>query len=309
MTTVNKITDPQPGERRGDITFASLIQEGMSSNLYLVWHHRYWSAMICKSMRADERDDERWRELLLSEGRILKQLDHPAIVKPYELNSKADLPYLLLEYLPGSTVRQVLRHKGRFSLQEAVILTMYLGSSLVYVHHSGYIHRDIKPSNVMLSAGRVKLFDFGVAWPIGQTPPDKSGTPMYLAPEQCRQEALTPAVDIWALGVFLFELLTNQLPFPESDYHNYEAPLEKRYSQLTIPPRTLTEAGRRAAKGLQAVLDCCLAFDPTNRFNSVEEFLIALDPFCQTKIWPVPPANGESQAVPDLAAFAGLRLL
>ena len=301
MTTTQKILDPVPGERRGELTFASLIQEGMSSNLYLAWHHRYWSVIICKMMRAAERDDKRWRELLLNEGRILEELNHPGIVRPYEVNSEAPLPYILLEYLPGATVRQVLRDKGRFAVQDAIRLTMYLGSSLVFVHKGGYVHRDIKPSNVMLHAGRIKLFDFGVAWPIGKKPPDKSGTPMYLAPEQCLQQALTPATDIWALGIFLFELLTGQLPFPDSDYHNYEATPEERYSQLVVPPRSVKEAGRRIPARLQAFLNKCLAFDPLDRFASMEECLIALDPLCQTKIWPT--RRTVDGLIPDLATF------
>ncbi len=295
-------TDPRPGERRGDITFATLVQEGMSSNLYLIWHHRYWSAMVCKMMRADEHDDERWRHLLVAEGEILKKMTHPSIVRPFELNREAPLPYLLLEYLPGATVRQVLRHKGRFAIQDALRLTMHLGSTLIHVHRAGYLHRDIKPSNVMLHDGRIKLFDFGVAWKITkEPPPDKSGTAAYLAPEQCRQDVLTPATDIWALGIFLFELLTSELPFPVSDYHNYEAPLEVRYSQLVNPPRTLMETGRRVPAGLQAVITRCLAFDPGERYRSVEECLIELDPFCQGKIWPALPAPDGT--IPDLKSF------
>lgn len=300
--TEQKKHDPQPGERRGDITFATLIQEGMSSNLYLVWHHRYWSAMICKMMRAEERDDVRWRKLLRSEGEILEKLAHPNVVKPFEVNMHAPLPYVLLEYLPGATVRQVLRHKGRFPLQDALALTMHLGGTLVHIHQSGYLHRDIKPSNVMLHSGRVKLFDFGVAWPISDTPPpDKSGTPAYLAPEQCRQEPLTPGVDIWALGIFLFELVTGELPFPDGDYHNYDAPLEVRYPQLVNPPKKLKEMARRVPAGVQEWLDCCLAFKAADRFQKMEDCLVELDQFCKTKIWPA--RASENGQLPTLTAF------
>jgi serine/threonine-protein kinase len=299
---IEQITNPQPGERWGDITFTSLLREGMSANLYLVWHHRYWSVMVCKMLRAEEREDNRWRELLQVEGEVLKRLEHPIIVRLFELNMDAPLPYLLLEYLPGETVRQFLRRKGRFNLQDALRLTMYVGSALSYVHERGLIHRDVKPSNVMLNAGWVRLFDFGIVWPQGdEAPPDKSGTPMYLAPEQCRMEILTPATDIWALGIFLFELLTDQLPFPPGDYHNYEAPLEVRYPQLTTPPKTLQQTGLRVPAGLQLVLNRALAFDPAERYQKVEELLIALDPFCKTKIWPaLPAADGR---IPDLRTF------
>ena len=124
---------------------------------------------------------------------------------------------------------------------------------------------------------------------------------MYLAPEQCRQQVLTPATDIWQLGIFLFELLTNQLPFPHSDYDDYDASPEKRYSQLTTPPKTLQEAGRRAPKAIQHILNRCLAFDAIERYQKIEDCLIELDPLCKTKIWPVlPTSNGN---LPTIAEF------
>lgn len=297
-----QLHDPQPGERRGDITFVSLIQEGMSSNLYLTWHHRYWSPMVCKIIRASERHDELWQQVLFTEGEVLQKVAHPNIVQLFELNKKAPQPYLLLDYLPGATVRQVLKHKGPFSIQDALRLTMYIGGTLIHVHSCGYIHRDIKPSNVMLHDGYVKLFDFGIAWSLdGGKPPNKSGTAMYLAPEQCLQLELSAATDIWALGLFLFELLTGKLPFPESNYEDYEAELEERYSQMICTPMTLKEAGRRVPAGIQQVIDRCLAFDPAERYQTVEECLLALDPFCKTKIWPaLPDPDGKA---PGLSTF------
>lgn len=301
-TTSQQMNDPQPGERWGDFTFAGLVHEGMSSNLHLIWHHRYWSPMVIKMMRASDRDDQRWREMLKREADILQAVTHPNIVRVFDVKMDAALPYMLLGYLPGRTIKQVLRQDGAFNLEDAVRLTMYVGGTLNYIHRRGYIHRDIKPSNIMLNAGYVKLFDFGVAWQLSdQKPSDKSGTPMYLAPEQCRQDVLTPAVDIWALGIFLFELLTAKLPFPESDYDNYDAPIEIRYSQLTTRPLTLRAAGCDAPAGVQAIIDCCLAFDPAERYQNVTDLLLELDPYCRAKIWPaIPDAAGE---VPDLAAF------
>src|SRR5690349_4302515 len=96
------ISDPKPGERRGDLTFTTLLQKGMSANLYLVWQHRYRAAMVCKVLRAEEREDKRWRDLLFLEGKVLQKVAHPAIVRVFELNMEAEQPYLLLEYLPGA---------------------------------------------------------------------------------------------------------------------------------------------------------------------------------------------------------------
>ena len=293
--------DPQPGERREDITFVSLMQQGMSSNIYLTWHHRYLAPMVCKMLRAEEYSDARWRQLLQNEAQVIQKVTHPNIVRLFEMNMDAPLPYILLDYLPGQTVRRFLRQTGRFNLQDALRLIISVGATLAHVHHSGYIHRDVKPSNVMLHAGYVKLFDFGVAWPLShQKPPDKSGTPMYLAPEQCRQQVLTPATDIWQLGIFLFELLTNQLPFAKSNYDDYDAPPEKRYSQLTMPPKTLQEAGRRAPIAVQRILNRCLAFEATERYQKIEDFLIELDPLCKTKIWPaLPVLTGKPHTIAD----------
>ena len=96
----------------------------MSSNLYLTWHHRYLMPMVCKMMRAEEHTDTRWRKLLQNEAQVIQEVAHPNIVRLFELNMDTPLPYILLDYLPGQTVRRVLRRTGRFNLQDALRLIM-----------------------------------------------------------------------------------------------------------------------------------------------------------------------------------------
>lgn len=153
--------------------------------------------------------------------------------------------------------------------------------------HTRRLHRDLKPSNVALREGRPVLLDFGVVWELGaaRRPPDRSGTPQYLAPEQITRDALTPATDVYALGALLFELLTGERPFRAGD-EDRSAPLEARYPQLTEPPKRAARTNERVPEKLSALIDKCLARDPRERFQAATELLRALDEFTPVKVYP-----------------------
>ncbi len=293
--------EPQPGTRIDNFTIAYRIARGMNADVFAVWHHELRTPLVCKRLRPEDEREGKWRRLLHDEGRALARLCHPGIVRLIAHNHRARLPYLLLEYVGSQTLRDRLKEEGRFSVEEALIIVQHVGAAIAYAHEQGYIHRDLKPSNIIVRDGRPVLLDFGVVWKWkrGRRPPDFSGTPQYLAPEQILRERLTPRTDIYGLGVLVFELLTGARPFRASEsYADSHAPLAARYPQLTEDPPPLRRHNRKVPEELQAVITRALQRDPNARCESVADFLTALDQFTNTKIWPRDEMRGQSDFEP-----------
>lgn len=282
--------DPQPGTRIDDFTIAYRVRRGMCADIFAVWHHRLRAPLICKRLRAEDASDAKWRKLLRDEATALARLSHPGIVRLIEYNKSAPLPYLLTEHVGEETLRDVLLREKRLAIDFAVRVVQHTGAAVAYAHERGFLHRDLKPSNIILRGGRPVLLDFGVVWrltPVARRPPDRAGTPQYLAPEQIMREPLSPRTDVFGLGVLLFELITGARPFRASRAaHDRRASLVARYPQLTEPPLTARRTGRRISPEIERVIARCLAFDPRDRFADVPELLAALDPFTRIKIWP-----------------------
>ena len=279
------------GTRIDDFTIAYLIGHGMNADVFAVWHHTLRTPLVCKRLRPQDADDRKWRRLLRAEGVALAHLNHPGIVRLIAQNQKAHLPYLLLEHVGSSTLRDALLDRGRFAIDEAVRIVQHTGAAVAYAHAQGFLHRDLKPSNIVLrDHGRPVLLDFGVAWRwrTKRQPSDFSGTPQYLAPEQIRRERLTSVTDVYGLGILLFELLTGKRPFRAgADRHDRALSLAARYPQLAEAPFTLRESGcAQAPRKLEQIIARCLARDAHDRFSSVEELLLALDRFTPLKVWP-----------------------
>lgn len=298
-----RMEEPEPGTRIGDFTVAYRISRGMSADVFAVWHHELLTPLVCKRLRPADAGDERRLRLLRAEGDALARLCHPGIVRLIGENWRAPLPYLLLEHAGGCTLRDELRESGPFEMERAVRFLQHVGAAVAHVHARGLLHRDLKPSNVALRAGRPVLLDFGVVWELRDArgrPPDRSGTPQYLAPEQIARDPLTPATDIYGLGALLFELLTGERPFSAGD-ESMSAPLEARYPQLLEPPRRAAQANKRVPERLSAVIGRCLSRDPLERFQSVTDLLHALDEFTRVKVYPEPLTPEEAFATVAVA--------
>jgi serine/threonine protein kinase len=274
---------PGPGTRIDDVTIAYRIARGMSADVFAVWHHGLLTPLVCKRLRPSDQKVVAHRRRLRAEGQVLSLLAHPGIVRLVDQRLAGALPYLLLEHVGTRTLRHVLKADGPFEIADAVRLVQHVAAAVAHVHARGFLHRDLKPSNVVIRDGRPVLLDFGVVWRLAprRRPPDRSGTPQYLAPEQITRAALTPATDVWGLGVMLVELLTGERPFREGVKAN-DADLAARYPQLVEAPRL----ARTLPAELVAVIDACLQKHPRGRLQSAMAVARALDPFTEVKIWP-----------------------
>jgi serine/threonine protein kinase len=274
--------EPRPGTRIDDVTVAYRIARGMGADVLAVWHHGLLTPLVCKRLRPTDQEHAVHRRRLRLEGQALAVMSHPGVVRLVDQRHATALPYLLLEHVGGRTLRDLLKARGPLEVAAGVRIVQHLAAAMAHVHGRGFLHRDLKPSNVMLREGRPVLLDFGVAWPLAprRRPPDRSGTPQYLAPEQVTRAPLTPATDVYGLGVMLVELLTGARPFADGD-RAADAPLVARYPQLTQRPRL-----GGLPPPLASVIEACLQRDARDRPRSVVDLARALDPFTDVKVWP-----------------------
>ena len=274
---------PGPGTRIDDVTIAYRIARGMSGDVFAVWHHGLLTPLVCKRLRPSDQKHAAHRRRLRTEGHVLSVLGHPGIVRLVDQRHVGALPYLLLEHVGTRTLRDVLKADGPFEVADGVRIVQHVAAAVAHVHARGFLHRDLKPSNVVLRDGRPVLLDFGVAWRLAprRRPPDRSGTPQYLAPEQITRAALSPATDVWGLGVMLVELLTGERPFPEGAKGG-DATLPARYPQLVGHPRL----ARALPAGLVRMIEACLQKNPRGRPRGAASVARALDPFTTVKVWP-----------------------
>lgn len=186
-----------------DLSIVGVVAEVRGRHpVYLAWSHRDWCPVVLKVFRTGE-DARREHE-------VLERVAHPNIVR-----SLGPRPprHLLMEHLDGPSLRQVLDETpDELKVNDVLRTGVHVGAALARVHSAGYLHLDIKPGNVILSAGRPVLIDFGTARPIGYRAKKSMGTDGYIAPELLAGAALTPAADVFALGVTLIELLAGELP-------------------------------------------------------------------------------------------------
>lgn len=214
-------------------------------------------------------------ERFRNEARILQALSHPAIAQLHDFLEVQGAPCLVMEYVDGETLDQLLRSRGAFPLADALRIFGNLVDAVGYIHQRGIIHRDLKTNNVKVdSLGRVKLLDFGIAMAEGAprltSTGNVVGTLMALAPEQLRTGRAEPRSDIWALGILLYELLTARLPFEgQAPGVLGERILRGRYT----PPSDLRPDLPRE---VDRIVGRCLKVRPEDRYASAEALLTDL---------------------------------
>jgi serine/threonine-protein kinase len=213
----------------------------------------------------------------VQEARLLASLDHPHIVPVFDFVDQDGLCLLVMEMLTGGTVWSRFTTTG-LTNAEACGIVMATASALQAAHSRGILHRDIKPENLMFSAaGALKVTDFGIAAVVGgdQTLANEQGevigTPAYMAPEQALGQALSPATDVFAAGVLLYELLTGQLPYSADG-----GPVETLQRHAYDDPIPINEVAPTLPAPLAAVVMKALARRPEDRYQTAEEFGVAL---------------------------------
>ncbi|MFW6079847.1 MAG: serine/threonine-protein kinase [Gemmatimonadota bacterium] len=284
-----------PGARiAGDLTVIGHLSPGRHGHLYQVWSARSWCALTCK-IAAPERLGE--REAIASfrkEARILRRLDHPNVVRFFGAGEHEGLPFLLMEYLEGPSVFDILecRPRRRLDVADAVRVAIHIGAGLFHLHRRGYLHLDVKPANLLLRDAVPVLVDFDVARPIrpARRPRRSLGTAPYMAPEQVRQEPQTAATDVYGLGAVLYEMVTGRWPYEDVFTGKDRRRGEERYFPQIgeRPPPSTREFNGGIPPSLDRTILRCLAHAPEDRFASLHPLLLRLTAALDepTALWP-----------------------
>jgi len=259
-------------------------------------------------------DDEKFVARFRREALAVARLIHPNIVQVYDTGVDDSRHYIVMEYVEGRSGAQLLQSKGRLGAPVSVQIGVQACSGLEYAHRQGIIHRDVKPGNLMVIGGpagkressagghdpptgemTVKLADFGIARAAEQTRLTQVGsvvgTAAYLAPEQARGEEATPAADVYALGVVIYQLLTARLPWEGSTLaelairRENEAPLAPTSYDSSVPEE-LSTAVLRALEG-----------DVSRRYSTAREFSAALRAGVSGQAPPTPAAEAPTRAL------------
>ncbi len=278
------VTLPQVGR----FQVAKLLGAGAMGVVYAAHDPQLGRKVALKLLQPLTRD-ERARARLLREAQAMAQLQHPNVLGVYEAGVHGDQVYVAMEYVEDGTLGNWLRVRAR-SWQEVVDMLLQAGEGLAAAHAVGLVHRDFKPANILLSAGRARISDFGLARAtttaedIERTAEDSSGmllgapltrtgallgTPAYMAPEQLRGEPATPTSDQFAFGVVLYESLYGHRPFQGDSV---------KALMLAIDAGKLARPAGKVSVPTQvsAVIRRALARDPSRRYESMAALLAAL---------------------------------
>jgi len=203
----------------GRYAVESRLARGGMASVYLATDTRLDRRVAVKVMHPGLAEDPDFVARFNREARASARLSHPDIVAVYDQGEDDGQAFLVMEYVPGATLRAVLRDRGRLATGEALAVMDHVLAALAAAHDAGLVHRDVKPENVLVTAdGRVKVADFGLARAISGnhlTVADGAllGSPAYLAPEQVRDGTADARTDVYAAGIMLFELLTGRTPY------------------------------------------------------------------------------------------------
>lgn len=272
----------------GRYEVGELIGRGGMAEVHIGHDTRLGRTVAIKILRSDLARDPSFLARFRREAQAAAALNHPAIVAVYDTGEDTitdiatgtvqHVPFIVMEYVEGHTVRDILRDGQAVPIDEAIEITTGVLSALEYSHHAGIVHRDIKPANVMLTpTGAVKVMDFGIARAVADSAATMTqtqaviGTAQYLSPEQARGETVDARSDLYSAGCLLFELLTGRPPFIG------DSPVAVAYQHV----REQAPAPSSLASDVPEVLDriCAkaLAKERDHRYSSAAEFRADLE--------------------------------
>jgi serine/threonine-protein kinase len=253
----------------------SQVGEGGLAEVYRAQDVALGRLVAVKALRHEYVVDPAFLVRFHREAQSAASLTHPNIVAVHDFGQDLGRPYIVMEYVPGRNLRNVLQEVNVLPVDQAVDIALQVCAAVGYAHRAGLVHGDIKPGNILLTAdGRAKVVDFGLARALGESAMDEEGelvwgTPAYFAPEQAAGDRVLPATDVYAIGVILYEMLTGRLPFTGTDSevarkHLYETPVPPDQVNPRIPYR------------LARIIDTAMSKQPDDRFRTADHLRQAL---------------------------------
>ncbi|MGH2508164.1 MAG: serine/threonine-protein kinase, partial [Ktedonobacteraceae bacterium] len=264
--------EDRAGQQLGNYRLLRQLGTGGFAEVYLGEHVHLGTQAAIKVLhtRLSREDHEYFR----NEARIVAHLIHPHIVRVLDFGIEDAVPFLVMDYAPGGTLRELHPRKSRVPLAGVRTYVAQIASALHYAHQHKIVHRDIKPENMLLNAEQeVVLSDFGIALisrsSRNQSLQDVVGTLAYMAPEQLRGKPC-PASDQYALGIVIYEWLCGECPF-------HGTFIELCSQHMLVDPPSFAEKHLEMPSLIEQVVRTALAKDPVERFNSIEAFARAFE--------------------------------
>jgi serine/threonine-protein kinase len=288
---------------------ARVLGAGGMATVYLASDRVLQRQVAVKVLNSSYAQDPSSVERFRAEACIAAKLSHPNIVAVFDSGSDAGMHYLVMEYVPGETLAQLLRRQGPLPPRRAAELTSQVCAALAAAHARGVVHRDVKPGNVLLGAdGRVKVTDFGIAKaaaaPALTGDTMVLGTAAYLSPEQARGEPVDPRSDVYGLGCVLYELLTGAPPFGSAAD---STPVAVALRQVSQPPQPPSRRNPQVGAAMDAVVLTAMAKHPDQRYQSMQAMHGDLARALAGRATTAAPGRAEAHRTPlRLVAVAGI---
>jgi predicted Ser/Thr protein kinase len=263
----------QPGDLIADrYELEELVGTGGMSSVFRAHDRQLERRVAIKILHEHYAEDPEYLERFRREARAVARLSHPNIVTVIDRGDDGGRQYIVFEHVEGENLKELVLRSGRLSVRRALELALAVADGLAFAHDHGLVHRDVKPQNVLLSSeGEVKVTDFGIARSLhmehGVTQTGTVlGTGEYLAPEQASGKPVSPATDVYSLGVVLWELLAGDVPFVGDNF------VAVALRHVNEPPPPLRERRPDVSPRLDAAVQRALAKDPARRFPSMNAF-------------------------------------
>ena len=256
------------------------IGEGGMANVYLGYDTILDRNVAIKVLRGDLSNDEKFVRRFQREALSASSLAHQNIVEMYDVGEDDGVYYIVMEYVDGKTLKQLLKKRGTLTLSEAIDIMSQLTDGMAHAHDSYIIHRDLKPQNIMIKDdGQIKITDFGIAMALNSTQLTQTNSVMgsvhYLPPEQASGKGCTIKSDIYSMGIIFYELLSGSLPFRGDNA------VEIALKHMREPLPSLRDTNNAIPQSIENIIRKSTAKNPKNRYDSArsmhEDLLTALN--------------------------------